>query len=374
MQRLGEILIEEGVLSLTELRTALDTCHRTGGRLGTQLLEFGYVEEHMLLEALAKQLSVPSVIKVKLLHSPLEVRKKLPTLVGRRLQAVPFGNTKRGIKVAMTNPNDRAAMEEISNHLKEKILPHVATEAAVLAALGAAENGDADWSPDVEPSVVKARRSGDVEGWNRLWELPRFQPAALFRAVPKRARAGEVLLASFPDLITVTSRQAMRYEPPVDESNFSELLHRADNRDEIGSLLARYAASKYDRVCVFSVHKGTVSGWMARGRSVVLEDLQSFSISLDDPSIFADVGHSDSYVGAILENNGNMELIQALADPAPIEVLAVPVWVKQRVVAFVLCDDPGHPASQDHLDDVVVACRKAGVAFEVLILRRKLLS
>jgi hypothetical protein len=119
MQRLGEILIEEGVLSLTELHTALDTCHRTGGRLGTQLLEFGYVEEHMLLEALAKQLSVPSVIKVKLLHSPLEVRKKLPTLVGRRLQAVPFGNTKRGIKVAMTNPNDRAAMEEISNHLKE---------------------------------------------------------------------------------------------------------------------------------------------------------------------------------------------------------------------------------------------------------------
>jgi hypothetical protein len=95
---------------------------------------------------------------------------------------------------------------------------------------------------------------------------------------------------------------------------------------------------------------------------------------LDDPSIFADIGHSDSYVGAILENNGNMELIQALADPAPIEVVAVPVWVKQRVVAFVLCDDPGYPASQDHLDDVVVACCKAGVAFEVLILREKLLS
>ena len=66
MQRLGEILIERGVLSLTELHTALETCHRTGGRLGTQLLEFGYVEEGMLLEALSKQLGVPGVVKVKL--------------------------------------------------------------------------------------------------------------------------------------------------------------------------------------------------------------------------------------------------------------------------------------------------------------------
>jgi len=374
MQRLGEILIEQGVLSLTELHTALETCHRTGGRLGTQLLEFGYVEERMLVDALAKQLRVPSIIKVKLLHSPLEIRKLLPTVVGRRIQAVPFDDTKGGIKVAMTNPNDRAAVDEISTHLKKNILPFVATEEAVLAALDGAENDDADWSPSVEPSVVNARRSGDVQGWNRLWESPKFQPEALFRLPPRRSRMSNVLLASFPDLTSVALRQEASYEPRVDESNFSELMYRADHRDEIGSLLARYTASKYDRVCLFSVHKRTVSGWQARGRSVVLEDLQTFSVSLDDPSIFNDVGHSDSYVGAVLENQANTELIHALADPAPTEIMAVPVRVKQRVVAFVLCDDPGHPASQDHLDEVVIACRKAGVAFEVLILRKKLLS
>jgi len=374
MQRLGEILIEQGVLSLTELHTALETCHRTGGRLGTQLLEFGYVEERVLLDGLAKQLSVPSVIRVELLHSPLEVRKLLPSIVGRRLQAVPFDDTKGGIKVAMTNPNDRAAVDEISTHLKKNILPHVATEAAVLAALGGAENDDADWSPGVEPSVVNARRSGDVEGWNRLWESPKFQPEALFRSASRRPPMGNVLLATFPDLTAVAFEQETSYEPLIDESNFSELLFRAGDRDEIGGLLARYAASKYDRVSLFSIRKGTVSGWTARGRSVVLEDLQSFSVSLDDPSIFADVGHSDSYVGTVLENQANTELIRALADPAPTEIVAVPVRVKQRVVAFVLCDDPGHPASQDHLDELVTACRKAGVALEVLILRKKLLS
>jgi hypothetical protein len=95
---------------------------------------------------------------------------------------------------------------------------------------------------------------------------------------------------------------------------------------------------------------------------------------MEESSIFADVGHADSYVGAILENRANTDLIRAMADPAPIEVMAVPVRVKQRLIAFVLCDDPGHPASQEHLNEVVTASQKAGVALEVLILRKKLLS
>jgi len=374
MQRLGEILIEQGVLSLTELHTALETCHRTGGRLGTQLLEFGYVEERMLLDALSKQLKVPSVVKIKLLHSPLEVRKLLSAAIGRRLQAVPFELTRSGVKVAMTNPNDRAALEEISTKLEKDILPHVATETAVLAALGGAENDDADWSSSVEPAGIKARRSGDVGGWSRLWDVPKFRSSTLFRKAPRIPERSDVLIASFPDLTTVSADQAASYEPPVDGENFSELMHRADHRDEIGAILARYTATVYDRVCLFSVHKKTVSGWMARGRSVVLEDLQSFSVSVDVPSLFTDVGQSESYVGAILENAANRELVQALADPAPIEVVAIPVRVKQRVIAYVVCDDPGHPAAQDRVKDIVMACRKAGVAFEALILRKKLLS
>ncbi|MEE4270098.1 MAG: hypothetical protein V2I67_00385 [Thermoanaerobaculales bacterium] len=374
MQRLGEILIEKGVLSLGELHTALEACHRTGGRLGTQLLEYSYVEEPMLLEALSRQLGVPNVLKVKLQHAPLEVRRMLPTAIGRRLQAVPFEDTIRGFKVAMTNPNDRAAIDEISAHLKKNVLPHVATETAVMAALGGAENIDDDWSASPDPAVVKGRRSGDVEGWSRLWEPPSFDAAKLFRQPPRSEEGNGVLLASFPGLEPLESGEGRRYEPVVDASNFSELLHRADHRDEIGALLARYAASLFDRVCLYSVHKQVISGWLARGRSVVLEDLQSFSVPVGEPSLFADVNSSDSYTGAIQENEANRNLVLALADPAPAEIVAVPIRVKQRAVAYAVCDDPGHPLAQERVKDLVVACRKAGVAFEVLILRKKLLA
>jgi hypothetical protein len=374
MQRLGEILIERGVLSLTELHTALETCRRTGGRLGTQLLEFGYVEEDVLLNALEKQLGVPSVARVKLLHSPVEVRRSLPAHVGRRVQAVPFEEAKGGVKVAMTNPNDRAAIDEIKTHVRSTVLAHVATETAVLDALDGAETEEFHSSAGGHEDLGRARPCGDVGGWDRLWEPPRFRPGVLLATDRRRVVQNTVTMASFPDLSPVAVDPSVSFDPAIDDEVFSELMFQADHRDGIGTTLARFAASAYDRVCLFSVHRRTVSGWMARGRSVVLEDLQSFSVPMEARSLFSDVGHADSFVGALSDNEADRELVRALADPAPIEVVLVPVRVKNRVVAFVLCDDPGHPASRDHVDGLVTACRKAGVAFESMILRKKILS
>jgi len=58
MKRLGEILLERGAIAIAELHTGLEACHYSGGRLGTQLLKFGFVDEHALLEALSEQLEV----------------------------------------------------------------------------------------------------------------------------------------------------------------------------------------------------------------------------------------------------------------------------------------------------------------------------
>jgi hypothetical protein len=106
----------------------------------------------------------------------------------------------------------------------------------------------------------------------------------------------------------------------------------------------------------------------------VLEDLQSFSIAVDEDSVFATLGSRDSFVGGLEDGPANSELVQALADPAPAEVVLLPVSIKQRVIAFALCDVPGLPVPAEHLDAAMLAARKAGVAFEVLILRKKLLA
>ena len=90
MKRLGEILLDWGAVAVSELHTGLEACHRTGGRLGTQLLKFGFVEEQQLLDALSEQFGVRAVSAATLERTRSEVLAILPVHHARRLQAVPF--------------------------------------------------------------------------------------------------------------------------------------------------------------------------------------------------------------------------------------------------------------------------------------------
>ena len=90
MKRLGEILLESGAIAIAELHTGLEACHYSGGRLGTQLLKFGFVDEHALLEALSDQLGVPSVPSTILRRAPDSLRRMIPLHVARRVQVVVY--------------------------------------------------------------------------------------------------------------------------------------------------------------------------------------------------------------------------------------------------------------------------------------------
>jgi hypothetical protein len=106
MKKLGEILIERGVIALSELHTSLEACRRSGGRLGTQLLKFGFVDEPALLRALAEQYGARAVASAALRKAPIEVLSLVPPALARRLRAVPFERLPIHLKVAMINPPD----------------------------------------------------------------------------------------------------------------------------------------------------------------------------------------------------------------------------------------------------------------------------
>ena len=61
-----------------------------------------------------------------------------------------------------------------------------------------------------------------------------------------------------------------------------------------------------------------------------------------------------------------------MGDPAPIEVVAVPVRVKDRPVAFLIGDVPGESAVAVPVDELLAMAGRAGLAFEILIMKKKL--
>jgi len=116
-------------------------------------------------------------------------------------------------------------------------------------------------------------------------------------------------------------------------------------------------------------------GWMARGHGVELDDVQSFSVLIDEETLFHEFRFGAGYhLGPIPLGGENDALIRLLGDPPPLGALLLPIRIKDRAVAFVLGDNPNEEIVAIPVDEVAAAVGVAGLALEVLILRKKILG
>ncbi len=378
MRRLGELLLERGALAVPELHTALEACRREGGRLGTHLLRLGFMDERALLEALSVQLGVPFVPETVLTRAPEALRRSFPPGLLQRLQAVPFAQENGRLRVAMTNPNDAAAQDELASFTRLTIEPYVATEEAVQAALG---------DPGLEV-FERPRPGGDGDagvrrrpvglGWHGLWQVPRIDAEELLRLslrLPERRL--RVMSATFPGLVSVDGQEGdgPRDEHVLDDRTFLHHLQEARHRDDIAGSLLQFVSRYLGRVCLFAAHRDRALGWMVAGRGPVLEDLQTLTVPLDEPSVFASLaGSGTSYVGVLPPGELNGQISEVLGEPAPNEILVVPIRVKDRAVSFLVGDNPGERGVNVPVAEIVSAAVRAGIAFEILILKNKIIS
>jgi len=130
--RLGEILVQQKLLTQEQLKLALDEQKRSGRKLGRVFIEQGYVTEEEISEALAKQLQIP-YINLKYYNIKADVTQKLPETQARRFRAIALEDNARVVKIGMADPTDLNAYDEIARILKREIEIAVVTESQLLA-------------------------------------------------------------------------------------------------------------------------------------------------------------------------------------------------------------------------------------------------
>lgn len=367
---LGEILVERGAISVAELHTGLEASRREGRRLGSSLMGYGFIDEHSLLEALAHQHGVPFVSESMLrqLHGKME-SGVLPPEMLRKLHAVPFRKVKDRIQVAMTDPADRKAIDRITTYTQLHVEPFVASDRTIKNAL---ENLP-EHEPEPQPDVAgrKDDETGRPEsGWDRLW-APRLEPKAILKDRRTQKLAGPVLVASFPALEPVGGVRAQPAGTASHDEGLSLLMEHGTSVSEIGELLVRNVARRLDRVCVFSVHKGKLAGWLARGMPLDAADVRSFSVYADTPSVFSKLEGEDRYVGPIPDGPVNEQLAMILGDPRPAEVVIASVPVMGRVKGYLMGDLSGRLIPAAVVGEVVAAAQAAGNALGRLLAARR---
>jgi len=132
--RLGDLLIQESLISAEQLQQALTAQRQSGRRLGRVLVDSGWVTEAQIAKSLARQLGMPFVELGGRGVAP-ELAALLPEVKARRLRALPLDDGPAGLRVAMADPSDLMAYDELTRLLKRDIEVSVAAETQLLAAI-----------------------------------------------------------------------------------------------------------------------------------------------------------------------------------------------------------------------------------------------
>ncbi|MGI4718916.1 MAG: GspE/PulE family protein [Janthinobacterium lividum] len=132
--RLGEVLIQQNLLSEEQLNQALADQKRTGRKLGRVFVESGFVTEEQISGALARQLNIP-YINLKFYNINAELVRLLPETAARRFRALVLEDRRETMLVGVSDPTDLFAYDEIARLLKKGVELAVVNETEVLGAI-----------------------------------------------------------------------------------------------------------------------------------------------------------------------------------------------------------------------------------------------
>ena len=192
--RLGDLLLSSGVISHEQLERALELQKESKERLGDVLVQSGIITEQQLIEALKIQLGV-EFVDLTAVSIPVELAKYVPRTLAKKYCVVPVKLVRDTLYLAMSDPLDFIAQEEVKAVSRKRVIPmiatHRATEQAISRLYGSEgtarvieemkrEAGAA--GPDIVPAQL-AKDSDSSEGAPTI----RFVNSLIERAFAERA-------------------------------------------------------------------------------------------------------------------------------------------------------------------------------------------
>ncbi|HEX6900821.1 MAG TPA: hypothetical protein VF789_13935 [Thermoanaerobaculia bacterium] len=431
MGKLGQLLVARGWITVQQLTRALKTQNVGGGRIGTCLLEMDAITEELLLKGLAEHLGVPSAAVDDLRNIPEEVLALIPDKLARRCRALPFRLEVGRLDVAMIDPRNLSAQDEIAFASGKRVKVYVAHELRLLEALeryygeempsrygmildrlnrarflwekpkeDTAEHEVHDFSspfataprlkpppplPDLPPPVARpvaaAAAAPAVAAPVPAPVSPAPAPAVAASAAPApQARPTR------PTSVSLTPEERAELgafgwsEPagaadsaipaPANLGDAEAALGKARNLDEVGQILLGFLGRTHRRVALFQATRDRVVGWRIHGANVDPAVFSEFSIGFDQPSLFLNLRQGGAvYLGPLPPMPAHRQLARAWGGDLPRDCVMLPVRIKDRLVMLIYADGASKgPVDLPQMQRLAAA---ATAAVERCILQRK---
>lgn len=372
--RLGQLLLKEEQLTPAQLEEALQNQVIFGGKLGTNLVEMGLLAEGDLARFLSKKMRVPVADPQALMSAPRDVIDLIPGKLAAKHKVVPLSREKRRLVLAMADPADLQAIDEIAFQTGFVIRPVLATELRIVQALETHYGierqrryirTDKEPSPAGAPSAAEAPSPTELASADTWFEaLEDIEELTEVVEIEPEAPSDSAALAS--NLLATESGKRFTMD------SISKTLAEAEDREDIAEAVSSYLGQEFPHSALFLARDGFALGWKGMSGGAPIDDLAHLQVPLDEPSILQTVSESQSYyLGPLQRSPFNSMLLQCLGDSVPESALALPLRLKNRLVALIYVDGPN---LDQRLFEVQKLTAKATMAFEILILKNKMLA
>jgi hypothetical protein len=359
--RLGEVLMREGLITATELERALQRGEQQKVRLGTALVELGFVDVDTIARALSAMHQVPAVLSKHVDNVDRAVIALVPKLVATKRRAVPIGWTPTKpprLVVAFEDPRS-TPIEDFAVAAGARIEVGVAPELLVNRLLsryyGVTTSMTNQRFVHVDPATL---------------QKPPSEPPAEKPAPP-------VLTLSLPPLPMPPVEEApVSLVPMLDVEDAVAALKATTTSDEIGNVLSTWLHSTY-RIGLVLVVKdilGMAIGWRGWAPGIDQAAIEAISIPLGPPSMFTTVYEGKvAFLGPPPEEGMAIQrkIWSALGSDEPLESIVIPVMLGERMVNILYAHATGGTIPDGALEDAARVAREATTAYARLIRRPK---
>jgi len=415
---LGELLATRGKLDREALFRALRHQRAHGGRLSTCLLELGAVSEDDLLHALSEQLKQPFAEADDLRAVEQGVLRLVPEKLARKHHVVPFRGSGTQLSLAMLDPHDLAALDELAFASGRRLRPHVAVEARLHEALARYYHGELSsrftklldrlnrarhlWT-EGEPPAAPAQATPPLHPREPLPTIharePLLPPLHPREPLPRpRASAplAEAPLSPSPEappalsvlpaaplpapLAAVEAPAPIPHGTPQDAAvaplsfaDAEERLLEPAERDDVARTLVEFARGRGYTALLLMVRRDGAAGWMGAGEGLDEAAVSALRLPHSEPSsVLALRDGAALHRGPLPPLRGNGALAALLGASAAGDLLALPLRVRRRVVAVFLVASARPVMPAELADELKRLAAKASVALEMLVLKQKL--
>jgi hypothetical protein len=364
--KLGQYLVDEGLLTPDQLQAGLEAQRIRGGSLGTNLLAAGSLDESALGRALAAVYGVPPVSRGELLAAPRDVVGLLSADYARRHRALPFRTDGEQLALALQNPNDSLAVHEAAFLTGFVIQPHVAPEVVIRAALAHHHQlPDLPWA-GLAPSRPAAADATPADAGNPAPAPARAdqdaRPAPVARASQARGSRDAPAAAATPPAPPA---------PTTTPAGLAERLAGASGRDDVVSTVLDELAAWLPRAAAFAIRGSEALLLSARG--IVVPEGRTVAVPTGEPTVLSPALEGRIAYGAVTTTPGNLDFYTLLGGVAPKAALVVPVTLRSRPVLVLYADDPRGTAPPPDMERVRRLSPLTACALEIALLRVKMM-